>query len=298
MNLGGTIALSYDEAGPVTLSGTELLGESDLAVVELEPVQSNELSWTHLLALRAELLSMSQGGEHQAVVITGTDTVEDVGNFLHLAAPPDIRIALLVSLQTASRGKPVRGIDAALTWLRSDGDSRLRLFVDGIPYSVPFEKRWAGDRWDFPASPDTMMPPWRVPASSRLDPVMPTVPVLSVGIGCGTWARQLIELVPSAGLVLEAYGSGDVPPDIVQSLEAYLASGAHIVITSLSHHSRVKSSYPNIPGTSHGLLSAGCYSGVSLTAREARMRLAIALACDSNDAPRRAFETSSSALQL
>jgi L-asparaginase len=293
LNLGGTIALAYDEAGPVTLTGSELIGESDLAVVELDPVQSNALSWTHLLALRAELLSISKGGERQAVVLTGTGTAEDVANFLHLAAPPDVRIALLVSFHNASRGKPAPGIDAALAWLRSETDSLLCLFADGRPHSYPLEKRWAGDHWDFfSGKPDALMPHWRVPASSRLDPVMPSVPIVSVGIGCGTWAQRLIELVPSEGLVVEAYGGGDVPPEIVPALEAYTVRGGYVVITSHSHPGRVEAAFPNIPGTSHELLSAGCYNGGSLTAREARMRLAIALACDPDVAPRQVFEVS------
>ena len=155
LNLGGTIALAYDEAGPATLSGAELLGESDAKLVELDPVQSNALSWQHLLAVRHELLSIAASGPADAVVITGTDTVEDVGNFLHLAAPPGLRIALLCSLRTATRGQRAPGIEAALTWLRSDTDGALHLFVDGNPYPVPFEKCWTGSRWDFTASPDT-----------------------------------------------------------------------------------------------------------------------------------------------
>lgn len=293
-NLGGTIALSYDDSGPVTLSGAELIGETDATLVDVDPVQSNALTWTHLIALRAELLCMSQSAERQAVVITGTDTVEDVANFLHLVAPPDVRIALLVSLHAAVRGQQAPGVGAALRWLRSGTDRAVQLFCDGEPYTVPFEKRWVGGEWEFlSGSPDPILAAWRVPASSRLNPIMPAIPVVAVGIGCESWAPQLIDLVPSVGLVLQAYGSGDVPPEVLPAIETYLAGGGWIVVASQSHRGLVEPTFPSIAGTSHGLLTAGCLSAGLLTAREARMRLALAVACDADDAPRRAFDLSS-----
>jgi L-asparaginase/Glu-tRNA(Gln) amidotransferase subunit D len=292
LNLGGTIALSYEESGPVTLSGPELLGETDLAFIEIDPVQSNALGWTHLLALREELLGMSRRGDREAVVITGTGTVEDVATFLQLVAPADLRIALLVSLQTANRGTRAPGIDAALAWLASNTGDPLRLFVDGHPFSYPFEKRWKADEWEFiSASPERFVPSWRLSPSSQLNPVMPAVPVVSVGIGCATWIRDVTELVPSAGLVLEAYGAGDVPPEIFPAIGAYIARGGHVVITSHGRPGRIEPTYPNIPGTSHEMLSAGCYGGGLLTSRQARMRMAVALASGMAGAPRQAFET-------
>jgi len=289
LNLGGTIALTYDDEVPVTLSAAELLGESDAEMVDLDPVQSNGLSWAHLLAVRHELLSIVAAGASDAVLITGTDTVEDVGNFLHLTAPPGLRIALVCSLDTATRGQRAPGIEAALTWLRSGADAGLQLFVDGNAYSVPFEKYWTGSRWDFAASPDTL-PPWRVPTQNQLDPVMPTVIVIPAGIGCGQWASAVIGSVPSAGIVLEAFGSGDIPPDLVPSIESYLRRGAKVVITSLAPHGRVEPMYPAIVGTSHELLKAGVYSAGTLTARQARIRLAVELASDASGEVLQAFE--------
>jgi len=69
LNLGGTIALAYDDEVPVTLSAAELVGESDAEMVDLDPVQSNGLSWAHLLAVRDELLSIVAAGASDAVLI-------------------------------------------------------------------------------------------------------------------------------------------------------------------------------------------------------------------------------------
>jgi len=120
--------------------------------------------------------------------------------------------------------------------------------------------------------------------------VMPTVAVVPVGIGCGGWTSAVIESVPSAGIVLQAFGSGDVPPDLVPSIEAYLDRGGEVVIASLAPHGRVEPTYPEISGTSHELLKAGCYGAGTLTARQARIRLALALACDAGAGINQAFD--------
>jgi L-asparaginase len=291
LNLGGTIALSYDDAGrPMTLSGVELLGDGH-AFVDIDPVQSNALSWTHLVALRDELLAVAVRGESGAVVITGTGTVEDVATFLQVATPAEVRVALLVSFESATRGQRAPGIDAALAWLQSEDEYGLRLFADGLPFSYPFAKRWTDGDWEFVSpSSDTLLPAWRLASTSRLDPLMPIVPVVTAGIGCGPWVRQVIEDVPSPALILEAYGAGDVPPDIFPAVESYLASGGRVVVTSHGRPGRVEPTYPGIPGTSHELFVIGCYSGGLMTSRQARMRMAVALASGEPDAPQQAFE--------
>ncbi len=171
LNLGGTIALASEDERPVTLSAAELLGESNAVMVDLDPVQSNGLSWARLLAIRHELLSIVAAGASEAMVITGTDTVEEIGNFLHMTTP--------------------------------------------------------------------------------------------------------------SGL-----------PDLVPSIESYLHRGGKVVITSLAPHGRVEPVYPAILGTSHELLKAGAYSAGTLTARQARIRLAIELASDASADVLHAFERS------
>lgn len=291
LNLGGTIALSYDEAGNhVTLSGPALLGNEAHEFIELSPVQSNALSWKHLVALREQVKKLTESGKNNVVVITGTGTVEDVATFLDVVRPPDIRIALLVSFESASVGRRAPGIDAALAWLRSADVGDIRLFADGTAFDYPFEKRWRSGAWEFVSKPrDTSLPAWTLPLSSRLEETMPCIPVASAGVGADNWIGQLVDLVPSDGLVLEAFGAGDVPPEVAQHIAAYLTSGGQVVITSLARPGRIEPTYPGIPGTSHGLLSSGCYGGGVLTARQARMRLAVALASDVPEAARQAF---------
>jgi L-asparaginase len=291
LNLGGTIALSYNEAGQhVTLSGIELLGDVEHEFIELDPVQSNALSWEHLLALREHVLKVSRSGRREVVVITGTGTVEDVATFLQATCPPDVRIALLVSFHDASVNRRAPGIDAALTWLRSDDAGGMRLFSDGTAFDYPFEKWWDSGVWEFRSkSPYTGVPVWTLPNSVALSAAMPRIPVVSAGIAAANWIGLLIDLVPNDGLVVEAYGAGDVPPDVARQLVAFLTRGLPVVITSLARPGQIEPTYRGIPGTSHGLLSAGCYGGGVLTARQARMRLAVALASGIPDAPRQAF---------
>jgi L-asparaginase len=296
LNLGGTIALSYDAAGrPVTLSGPELLGDEPHEFIELEPVQSNALSWSHLLALRSRLVELARAGRRQVVVITGTGTAEDVATFLHVAGPVDTRVALLVSFEDASAGGRAPGVGTALAWLRAGETGGLRLFADGTGFDYPFEKHSGAGTWQFLSkSSELGVPTWRLPPSCTLAREMASVPVVSVGIGAAGWIGQLLDSVPTDGLVLEAYGAGDVPPEVADHVTAYVAGGGVVVVTSLARPGRVEPTYPGIAGTSHGLLAAGCYGGGVLTPRQARMRLAVALASGVPDAPRQAFASFSS----
>jgi L-asparaginase len=291
VNLGGTIALSYDTAGrPVTLSGRELVGDVEHELVEVDPVQSNALSWRHLLALRAHVVSLVDRGVKGVVVITGTGTAEDVATFLDIASPPGVRIALLVSFLDATSGGRAPGVAAALSWLGAEPSDGLRLFVDGDPFDYPFEKHFGCGAWAFGVtSPRDGVPEWRLPVAASLAEVMPVVAVAPVGIGAWDWVGQLLRAVEPDGVVLEAYGAGDVPPEVAEHVGAYLARAGRVVVTSLARPGLVEPTYPGIPGTSHGLLAAGCHGGGNLTARQARMRLAVALASGIPDAVRRAF---------
>lgn len=293
VNLGGTIALSYDAAGrPVTLSGSELVGDTEHELIEVGPVQSNALSWGHLLELRTQVVSLVARGVTEILVITGTGTAEDVATFLDSAGPGNSRIAMLVSFLDATGDHRAPGLDAALAWLHAEGSEGLRLFADGDPYDYPFEKHAVPDGWAFEAtSRRAGIPEWKLPVSASLAREMPEVPVAPVGIGAASWIGQLLGRVQPDGVVVEAYGAGDVPPEVAEHVGAYLARGGRVVLTSLARPGLIEPTYPGIPGTSHGLLTAGCYGGGNLTARQARTRLAVALASGIPDAARHAFAT-------
>lgn len=296
LNLGGTIALSYDEFGQhITLSGDQLVGDVPHDLIEVDPVQSNALRWEHLVALREQLQSIAHSGRREAIVITGTGTAEDVATFLAAVTPPPMRVALLVSFHPAVPGRRAPGFEAALAWAtaRSEAPSQIRLFVDGIGFNYPFEKRWGDRGWEFVSkSSDSQSPTWVAPTSCRLAPTMPIVPVVSAGIGAGNWIGSALNAFTADGFVVEGYGAGDVPPDVADHIVSYLDRGGDVVLVSLAHPGLVEPTYPGIPGTSHGLLAAGCLEAGLLSARHARIRLAVAIASGIADAPRLAFPAS------
>ena len=98
LNLGGTIALSYVEDRPVPLSGRQVLKNCRIEIREIAPVQSYALEWTHVLRTRDEINLAYADGERRFMVLTGTDSAEDLIYLLDMLRPSDAAVVVLVSM--------------------------------------------------------------------------------------------------------------------------------------------------------------------------------------------------------
>jgi L-asparaginase len=78
------------------------------------------------------------------------------------------------------------------------------------------------------------------------------------------------------GLVISAFGSGDVPPSWVPLLRKVVRGGLPVVLTSRCPVGRVQDDQ-DFEGGSKGLLEMGLISGGTLTPLQARIRLAVGL---------------------
>lgn len=81
------------------------------------------------------------------------------------------------------------------------------------------------------------------------------------------------------GLILEAFGRGNVPQNLVSSIELALSKGIHVVVTSRCPMGRVRDSY-GYPGGGYHLKTLGVLSGKSLTSYKARLLLMLVLAAN------------------
>jgi len=280
-NLGGTIALSYVDGAPVMLAGSRILDSTPLPIRELNPVQSHWLGWSHLLLVRRELLAAHASGERSFLVLTGTDSAEDLLYFLDMVRPIDTRILVMVAMRTASTDEPrPDGLDEALEWLDRDGAGIGLCWGPGIIEGPLVEKIWK-ERWQFgPVEWLETLPDWRVIPSIELTQEMPVVPILPVGIGSDRWHAKALRADSFDGLVVEAYASGDVPADTAEALVSLSEAGCPVVLASRSRPGRVKGGFPGIAGTSHELLTRGLFGAAQLDPHRARLRLALVLACE------------------
>lgn len=94
----------------------------------------------------------------------------------------------------------------------------------------------------------------------------------------------------SQGIVIEAFGRGNVPPMMVEGIRYAMSKGIHIVIVSRCYEGRVYGSYGYEGGGKH-LRSMGVIFGESLPGQKARIKLMVALSIyTSPDDVRKWFE--------
>jgi L-asparaginase len=79
------------------------------------------------------------------------------------------------------------------------------------------------------------------------------------------------------GLVLEAFGRGNVPPETIPAIGEAISAGLPVVVASRCLRGRVLDTY-GYPGGGHELRKLGCLFAGSLPGQKARIRLMLALA--------------------
>ena len=83
------------------------------------------------------------------------------------------------------------------------------------------------------------------------------------------------------GIVLEALGRGNVPPNLITSIDKAIKAGIHIVLVSRCFAGRVLDTYA-YPGGGKDLTNHGCILGGSLNGQKARILLMLAISNNLN----------------
>jgi L-asparaginase len=78
------------------------------------------------------------------------------------------------------------------------------------------------------------------------------------------------------GLVIEAMGRGNIPPQMAEAVERAIKKDVAVVVVSRCYKGRVLDSY-GYPGGGKGLRNAGAIFGESLPGQKARIKLIVAL---------------------
>jgi L-asparaginase/Glu-tRNA(Gln) amidotransferase subunit D len=264
-----------------------------LKYVEIEPVQSYALEWAHLRVLRSTLNSAVETGECHFLVLTGTDTADELLAYLEWTRPREAWIAVAVA-STAQAGTHAAtpNFENALAWLASASheDDEVTFWVDDERLRTPVEKVFYDNRWCFRSvSVSDHLPRLRIPASSGLAEQMPQVPVLPVGIGATGWLTEALRAIPFDALVLEAFAAGDLPPALLVALDPAIMSGRPVVMASRNRPGVIAPSFPGIPGASTDTLGRGLLGAGALPPHLARLRLALVLATKPMIAPCECF---------
>jgi L-asparaginase len=94
----------------------------------------------------------------------------------------------------------------------------------------------------------------------------------------GDLIHHLIEQ-EAKGIVIEALGRGNLPPTMLEAIDAALHVGIYVVIVSRCYSGRVLDTYA-YPGGGKDLTNRGCILGGNLNGQKARILLMLAVAND------------------
>jgi L-asparaginase len=309
---GGTIAMRVDQASGSAvpaLSGQDILAHvpqlADVADVELEDVSrlpGPHVTPEHMWRLARRVAAWLERPDVDGVVVThGTDTLEETAYFLDIAITGDKPVVLVGAIRTItepswdgpanlvhavkvaaapqSRGRGVvvamneqilsaREVEKVHTESAASFQSRefgpIGVVDAGIVRylrTLPRESAW-GD-----AEADGLL---------RVRRFEPDVDLIKVTAGAdGRFVRCSVAS-GARGLVLEAFGRGNVPPAMLADLEGAVRAGLPVVLTSRCGAGSVRERY-GYEGGGQELRALGLIFGGRLSGVKARIKLMLAL---------------------
>jgi L-asparaginase/archaeal Glu-tRNAGln amidotransferase subunit D len=318
LSTGGTIASAPGDDGRSisgALPGEELLartglqGQMEVNVRSIFQKPSNAIGPEQWLALAKECQRLIEAGETDGIVIThGTDTLEDTAYYLEcvLDAP-----AVPVVVTGSQRVPHALGSDAyanlryAIELAASDEARGLGVLVsfNQSVFTANFVRKVSSFQLNGFEAPGlgalgfmdegrfhALQLPMRQSALPIAD-VFPRTDILPVYGGADVqFARAVVESRPQA-LVIDGVGRGHVPPDWMDVLVPALRSGLPMVVCSATLHGATHQTY-QFKGSLHEMEEAGAIGVSHLSARKARIRLALLIAAGIKDpdAIRQAFQ--------
>ncbi|HZF67877.1 MAG TPA: asparaginase [Gemmatirosa sp.] len=304
---GGTISMRVDaqEGGAVpSLSAEEILaaarGVHEVAEVRAE--QWGRFPGPHMTvarqwSLRDRVAQLLRDPEVAGVVVThGTDTLEETAYLMARSLPPEKPVVFTGAMRSASDlgwDGPQNLIDAVRVAASPEAAGNGTMVVMGGRVFAALEDTKTHthqlDAFEAPGSgPIGVVDDGRVIFQRRLVNVPPVLsppalaqPVDIVTAWSGADARLLdASLATGAvGVVVAAMGRGNVPPEMVPGIEAWVASGKPVVIASRAGRGHVGQTYA-YPGGGRKLHDLGAIFAGVRRPPQARIELMLALGAD------------------
>ncbi|RZU98276.1 asparaginase [Spiribacter vilamensis] len=311
LTTGGTIASTASDQGrnvAGALSADHLMERIGAAMGDEHPVQSesllqkpsNAISLQDLwrIAERCEAL-LGEAATEGIVITHGTDTLEDTAWFLQQALGDCRRPVVVTGSQRAlhetGSDAPRNLVDAirAASAPESRGQGVLVVFDEEI-HSATLVRKMSSYRLAGFGSPG-YGPIGQIDGAALryalrarpADPVprgevIPRVDILTAAID-GTCLIDAAVTDGARGLVIDALGRGQVPPDWVPAIERASSAGIPIAVTSSTGSGPVRTVYEYI-GSLESIIAVGALPAGALTARQARILLIMLLSAGASRA--------------
>ncbi|MBG9367233.1 asparaginase [Streptococcus mitis] len=298
LHTGGTISMQADEQGRVSTNEKNPmvqiqagLENVQLLSVDLLNLPSPQMTPTHML----QLFKTIKAYAHQVdgVVIThGTDTLEETAYFLDTMDLPPIPVVITGAMRSSNElgSDGVYNFQAAIR-VAADEQARdkgvLVVMNDEIHAAKYVTKTHT-------TNVSTFQTPTHGPlglimkketlyfkqAQERvrfdLEDIQGLVPILPVYTGMDGELLAMIDRSQLDGLIIEAFGAGNIPPLVAEKLEELVQAGIPVALVSRCFNGIAEPVYA-YPGGGQDLANKGIYFVKELNAPKARLKLLIAL---------------------
>ena len=298
LHTGGTISMQADASGAVVTSSDNPMNHVSNP---LEGIQVHTLDFfnlpsphikpKHMLALYQKI--KEEANNYDGVVIThGTDTLEETAYFLDTMEVPHMPIVLTGAMRSSNElGSD--GIYNYLSALRVASDDRaadkgvLVVMNDEIHAAKYVTKTHT-------TNVSTFQTPTHGPlglimkheilyfktAEPRvrfdLDHIQGLVPIISAYAGMTDELIDMLDLDQLDGLIIQAFGAGNIPKETSQKLESLLQKGIPVALVSRCFNGIAEPVYA-YQGGGVQLQKSGVFFVKELNAQKARLKLLIAL---------------------
>ena len=298
LHTGGTISMQADASGAVVTSQdnpmnhvTNPLKGIEVHALDFLNLPSPHIKPKHMLALYHKI--KEEADNYDGVVIThGTDTLEETAYFLDTMEIPLMPIVLTGAMRSSNElGSD--GVYNYLSALRVASDDKaadkgvLVVMNDEIHAAKYVTKTHT-------TNVSTFQTPTHGPlglimkqeilyfktAEPRvrfdLDYIQGLVPIISAYAGMTDELIDMLDLEQLDGLVIQAFGAGNVPKETAQKLESLLQKGIPVALVSRCFNGIAEPVYA-YQGGGVQLQESGVLFVKELNAQKARLKLLIAL---------------------
>ncbi len=298
LHTGGTISMQADASGAVVTSSDNPMNHvsNPLEGIQVQSLDffnlpSPHIKPKHMLALYQKI--KEEAANYDGVVIThGTDTLEETAYFLDTMEVPHMPIVLTGAMRSSNElGSD--GVYNYLSALRVASDDRaadkgvLVVMNDEIHAAKYVTKTHTTNVGTFQTpthGPLGLITKREIlyfkTAEPRvrfdLDHIQGLVPIISAYAGMTDELIDMLDLEQLDGLIIQAFGAGNIPKETAQKLENLLQKGIPVALVSRCFNGIAEPVYA-YQGGGVQLQKSGVFFVKELNAQKARLKLLIAL---------------------
>ena len=298
LHTGGTISMQADASGAVVTSSDNPMNHVSNP---LEGIQVHSLDFfnlpsphikpKHMLALYQKI--KEEAANYDGVVIThGTDTLEETAYFLDTMEVPHMPIVLTGAMRSSNElGSD--GVYNYLSALRVASDDRaadkgvLVVMNDEIHAAKYVTKTHTTNVSTFQTpthGPLGLIMKHEILYFKTAEPrvrfdlnhIQGLVPIISAYAGMTDELIDMLDLEQLDGLIIQAFGAGNIPKETAQKLESLLQKGIPVALVSRCFNGIAEPVYA-YQGGGVQLQKSGVFFVKELNAQKARLKLLIAL---------------------